>query len=135
MAMRTILIAYGATALVFLVLDAIWLGTMVGNFYRPRIGALLLEQPRLGVAVAFYLLYVAGVVVFAVMPGLRAEGWATALLLGMGLGLFAYGTYDLTNLATLRGWSVAVTVVDMVWGAAVTGLAALAGTQAARWFG
>lgn len=133
--MRTILIAYGAAALAFLALDAIWLSSMVGSFYRPRMGALLLEQPRLGVAAAFYLLYVAGVVLFAILPGLRGESWATALGLGAALGLLAYATYDLTNLATLRGFPAEVAVVDMVWGTVATGAAALAGYQAARWLG
>jgi uncharacterized membrane protein len=131
--MRTTLVAYGATALTFLVLDAIWLSSMVGSFYRPRLGALLLEQPRLEVAVPFYLLYVAGVVLFAVLPALRGQDWTTALWLGAALGLFAYGTYDLTNLATLRGWSASVTVVDMAWGAFVTAASAVAGLLAVRW--
>jgi uncharacterized membrane protein len=132
--MRTYLIAYGATALVFLVLDAIWLSSTINSLYRPRIGHLLLEQPRLGVAVPFYLLYVVGVVVFAVLPGLRAQDWTTTLWLGAMLGLFAYGTYDLTNLSTLRGWSVTVTVVDMAWGCVLTATSATAGMLAAQWF-
>lgn len=131
--MRTNAIAYGFTALVFLVLDIAWLGTMVGAFYKPRLAGLLLERPRMDAALLFYALYIAGVIVFAVAPALDAGGWRRALVLGMLLGLLAYGTYDLTNLATIQGWSVAVTVADMVWGAVATGGAAAAATALTAW--
>ena len=132
--MRTFLYAYGATTVVFLVLDAIWLTTMVNSIYRPRLGGLLLEQPRLGVAALFYLLYVVGVVVFAVLPGLRSGDWTQSLALGALFGLVAYATYDMTNLATLRGWSEFVTLVDLVWGTAVTGVSATLGMLAVQWW-
>jgi uncharacterized membrane protein len=131
--MRTTLIAYGATALTFLVLDAIWLMSMVDRLYRPGIGHLMADRPNLAAAVPFYLLYVLGVVVFAVMPGIKAQDWTVALGLGALLGLFAYGTYDLTNLATLKGWSVSVSLIDMAWGAALTASAATGGMLAATW--
>jgi uncharacterized membrane protein len=131
--MRTLLIAYGLTAVIFLALDAVWLGAMVGSFYRPRLAGLLLDRPRLDAAVPFYALYIAGVMVFAVAPALDSGGWTRAFLLGAMLGLVAYGTYDLTNLATMRNWSVAVTLVDLVWGAAVTGAAAAGGTALSLW--
>lgn len=133
--MRSFLIAYGATAAAFLVVDAIWLSTMVNSLYRPRLGGLLLEQPRLDAAIPFYLLYVLGVVVFAVLPAARAQDWTVALGLGALLGLFAYGTYDLTNLATLKGWSVTITLVDMAWGTVLTASAATAGLLAVQAFG
>ncbi len=131
--MRTYLTAYGATALVFLVLDAIWLTTMVDRVYRPGIGHLMADRPNLPAAVSFYFLYVLGVVFFAVLPALRAQDWTMALGLGALLGLFAYGTYDLTNLATLKGWSVRVSLIDMAWGGVVTACAATAGMLAASW--
>jgi len=127
------LTAYGATALVFLVLDAIWLTIMVDRLYRPGIGHLMLERPNLAAAVPFYFLYVIGVVVFAVLPGLRAQDWTTSLWMGALLGLVAYGTYDLTNLATLRGWSVSVSLADMAWGSVLTAAAATGGMLAASW--
>ncbi len=125
--------AYGATALVFLVLDAMWLTAMVDRLYRPGIGHLMLDRPNLAAAVPFYLLYLLGVVVFAVLPGLRAQDWTTSLWLGALLGLFAYGTYGLTNLATLRGWSVPVSLADMAWGSVLTAAAATGGMLAASW--
>ena len=97
--MRTILLAYGVTAAVFLVLDFVWLGTMVNAYYKPRMGELLLEQPRLGVAVLFYAIYVVGVVAFGVLPALREGDWTRALWGGALFGFCAYATYDMTNLA------------------------------------
>jgi uncharacterized membrane protein len=125
--MRTILLAYGVTAAVFLVLDFIWLGTMVNAYYKPRMGELLLEQPRLGVAVLFYAIYVVGVVAFAVLPALREGDWTRALWGGALFGFCAYATYDMTNLATLKGFSSEVALVDMVWGTVVSGASATLG--------
>ncbi len=126
-------VAYAATAVVFLGIDFVWLSTVATGFYRSRIGALLLEQPNLPVAGLFYLFYVGGIVHFAVMPALHGANWATALLNGALLGLIAYGTYDITNLATLKNWSVSVSVVDMIWGTALTGLAATCGYFLTAW--
>ena len=125
--MRTILLAYGVTAAVFLVLDFVWLGTMVNAYYKPRMGELLLAQPRLGVAVLFYAIYVVGVVAFAVLPALREGDWTRALWGGALFGFCAYATYDMTNLATLKGFSSEVAVVDMVWGTVVSGASATLG--------
>ncbi len=119
--------AYIATAMVFFVLDYVWLSRMAGTFYRDQIGSMMLDQPRLGVAAVFYILYVAGIVVFAVVPALRGESVTTALLLGALLGCMAYGTYDITNYATLRGWPMAVLLVDIAWGTALTAVSAGAG--------
>ncbi|MEQ8267630.1 MAG: DUF2177 family protein [Parvibaculum sp.] len=128
----TYLIAYGATALVFFGLDYLWLGTVAKGFYARELGPLMRETPDFAAAGLFYLFYVAGIVFFAVLPALQSGSWKTALLYGGLLGLLAYGTYDMTNLATLKGWSVKMVVVDMAWGAALTAMAALAGTLAVR---
>ena len=126
-------IAYAVTAVVFLAVDYIWLSRAMG-FYRSSLGDLLAEKPNLLAAAAFYLIYFVGVVVFAVMPATRNGGWVSALSLGGLLGLVAYATYDLTNLATFSRWPLVVTVVDMVWGTFVTALASLAGFVAIRTF-
>ena len=119
-------IAYAVTAVVFLAVDYIWLSRAM-SFYKNSLGDLLAEKPNLLAAAAFYLIYFVGIVVFAVMPAARNGGWVSALSLGGLLGLVAYATYDLTNLATLSRWPIVVTVVDMVWGTFVTALASLAG--------
>jgi uncharacterized membrane protein len=126
-------IAYAVTAVVFLAVDYIWLSRAMG-FYRSSLGDLLAEKPNLLAAAAFYLIYFAGIVVFAVIPATRNGGWVSALSLGGLLGLVAYATYDLTNLATFSRWPLVVTVVDMVWGTFVTALASLAGFVAMRTF-
>jgi uncharacterized membrane protein len=90
------------------------------NFYRDRLGHLVRDQPDLAVSGVFYVVYVGGIVLFAISPALQSQSWATALVLGILLGVIAYGTYDMTNLATLRGWPVALSAVDLIWGSALT---------------
>lgn len=122
-------IAYAATAIVFLGLDAIWLGFVAKDFYARSLGSLMRDAPDFMAAGAFYLFYVAGIVFFAAMP---AESWKAALARGALLGLLAYGTYDMTNLATLKGWPWRMAAVDMAWGTALTALAALGGYLALK---
>ena len=126
------IIIYFATALVFFGLDFIWLTRIANNFYKSEIGALLLPQPNLAAAGVFYIFYIAGIVYFAVMPNLASENWAMALLSGALLGLLAYGTYDMTNYATLKGWTMNVVIVDMAWGMFLTGTSAALGLIVAR---
>jgi uncharacterized membrane protein len=125
------LISFG----VFLAIDAVWLMTMSSRFYQPRLGALMAERPNLAVAVLFYLVYVVGVLVLAVAPGIDAGSVSKAALYGALLGLVAYGTYDITNLSTIKDWPVIVTVVDLVWGTTLTAVVATAGYYVARWLG
>jgi len=121
------LAAYLATAAIFLLVDFVWLAYVAKNFYAARLGPLLLDKPNLTVAAVFYAIYVIGVVIFAVAPALQSGSWKTALIYGALFGLFTYGTYDMTNLATLKNWSVTVTVVDIIWGTVLTGASALLG--------
>jgi uncharacterized membrane protein len=126
-------VAYAVTATVFLLVDLVWLGFAARAFYRTNIGALLADQINVTAAVIFYLLYIAGIVIFAISPALESGSWRTSLIMGSLFGFFAYATYDMTNLATLRDWPVAVAVVDMAWGAFLTGLSATAGFFAAKY--
>ena len=130
--MRLNSIAFIFTTVVFLALYFVWLGFVAKDFYRTQIGPLLLEKPLLGVAFGFYLLYAIGIVTFAVMPALETDSWVRAMTSGALLGLIAYSTYDLTNLATLRGWSAKLALIDLARGTLVTSLAATAGYFAAR---
>jgi uncharacterized membrane protein len=125
--MRRYVLAYIASLVAFAVLDLIWLTAASGRIYRPRIGALLLETPNLPAAVAFYLVYLLGMTIFATAPALRAAAWTHALIFGGLFGFFAYATYDLTNLATLRGWSASLSLIDIVWGTILTGICSVAG--------
>jgi uncharacterized membrane protein len=124
---------YGLTALVFFGIDLVWLLTMTSRFYARYVGDLFLESPNFPVAGAFYLVYVVGVMILAALPAYRAGDVRMAILYGAILGLLAYGTYDLTNMATLRGWAWQVAVVDMIWGTVLTATVATASYYIARW--
>jgi uncharacterized membrane protein len=127
-------VAYAATATIFLLVDLVWLGFAAKSFYRSGIGALLADEINVPAAVIFYLLYIVGIVIFAISPALESGSWRTSLIMGALFGFFAYATYDMTNLATLRDWPVAVAVVDMAWGTFLTGLSATAGFLATKYF-
>ncbi|SDS58810.1 DUF2177 family protein [Pseudomonas granadensis] len=122
--MKKTLIAYVATLLTFLLLDGVWLGLLMAPTYRELLGPLMLDKPLLIPAAVFYCLYVIGCVVFVVLPALT---WQRAAKMGALLGLVAYGTYDLTNWATLRGWSVQVSLMDWAWGTFATAVACAVG--------
>lgn len=124
--MKAFLLHYLVSGLSFLALDAVWLSLMGTTLYRAQLGNLVLEKFLVAPAAAFYLLYPVGIAVFAVGPALQAASALTAFGYGLLLGVLAYGTYNLTNLATLRGWSPVVTVVDLGWGSFATGAAAVA---------
>ncbi|RBB98855.1 DUF2177 family protein [Pseudomonas sp. MWU12-2115] len=129
--MKKALIAYGTTLVAFLLLDGIWLGVLMAPTYRELLGSLMLEKPLLLPAAVFYCLYVFGCVQFVVLPAVSLQWAATR---GALLGLVAYGTYDLTNWATLRGWSVQVSLMDWAWGAFATAVACTVGFLAAKRF-
>jgi uncharacterized membrane protein len=130
---RQFFVAYAAAAIIFLALDAIWLTTMADLLYRPLLGRLMLGRFELVPAALFYALYFAGVVVFAIAPALAGGRWTAALGLGALLGLVAYGTYDLTNQATLQGWPWRLTIADLCWGTFATAAAAAMGYGVTAW--
>ncbi|MCU0894753.1 MAG: DUF2177 family protein [Rhodospirillales bacterium] len=129
------LVAYVAAAVVFFGLDFVWLGLVAKSTYRSWIGHLMRDEIHAVAAILFYLVYVVGLVIFAVAPALKDSAWQTAALYGALFGFFAYGTYDLTNYATLKDWPFAMVVVDMAWGTALSAVAAIVGYAAARQFG
>lgn len=121
---------YAATALLMLALDLLWIGVLAKALYQNGIGHLMAAEPRLGVAAMFYALYVLGLVLFVVAPRGTSDSWPSTLVHGALFGLFAYATYDLTNLATLKDWPVGLSLLDMGWGALVSCAAAAAGKLA-----
>ena len=130
---RPVLAAYVAALLVMLAGDALWLGVIADAMYQRGIGHLMAERPGAVAAALFYLLYGGGLVFFAIEPMQPSDPWQAA---GAGalLGLVAYGTYDLSNLATLRGWPVGLTVIDIAWGTTLSALAAALGRMASQRF-
>jgi uncharacterized membrane protein len=126
--------AYLATLAVFVLADMVWLGTMASRLYRPTLGEIALPGVNLPPAFAFYILYPLGLVVFAILPALKGGTIHTALFYGALFGFFTYATYDLTNQATLRNWTLQLTMIDVAWGSALAGAAASAGYAVASWF-
>ncbi|GGX72344.1 membrane protein [Litorimonas cladophorae] len=128
----TLAICYGLTVIAFFVIDLIWLGVVAKSFYSSQLGELMADSPKWGVAIGFYLLYVVGIVIFAARPALMSDAGLggsilTAAIYGGLFGFFCYATYDLTNLATLKGWPVKMVAIDIVWGTVLTGSCAAIG--------
>ena len=115
--------AYLLAGIVFLAVDFVWLSTMVPRLYRPALGPLLLDQPNMAAAAVFYLMYPIGLAVFSVVPAIQMQSVAQAAMRGALYGLLAYATYNLTNLATLKHWSLQVSLIDSLWGALASGIA------------
>jgi uncharacterized membrane protein len=107
---------YLVTTLAFFAIDMVWLGLVARTFYRKYLGFLMAPSPNWLAAIIFYLLFIVGILVFVVLPGLEDNSFKTTLLRAALFGLITYATYDLTNLATVKDWPVLITVVDMAWG-------------------
>ena len=117
------IIAYVAAALAFGALDSVWLRWAGPNLYRPVIGEILADSFRAGPAIAFYLIYIAGMTYFAIRPGLESGNVLTAMLNGALLGALCYATFDLTSQAVMKVWSTQISLADMAWGAFATAMA------------
>ena len=126
--------AYIATLAVFVLADMVWLSTMASRLYRPTLGDIALDGVNLPPAFAFYILYPVGLVIFAILPAVKGESIFMALLYGALFGFFTYATYDLTNQATLRNWTLQLTLIDVAWGSALAAAAAAAGYSVANRF-
>ena len=128
--MTKYLVAYAAIALVMVALDLLWLGVIAKPLYQQGIGHLMSERPNIPVAVLFYALYAAGLVVFTLALQSPEATWSRTLLTSALFGFFCYATYDLTNLATLKGWPLGMSLADMAWGVFVSTVSAAAGKAA-----
>jgi uncharacterized membrane protein len=124
-------ITYVATLIIFTAIDAVWLGLVSASMYRQTLGDILLDKFRIGPALAFYLLNIAGLMVFAVPSAPGPKAWQQALLFGALYGVFTYSTYDLTNYATLKAWTLRLTLTDIAWGAFVSAAATALGVTIA----
>jgi uncharacterized membrane protein len=107
---------YALTVPIFFAVDIVWLGFVAKKFYRNNLGFILSPEVNWWAAICFYLLYIAGILIFAVVPALEKEAFGKALLWGCLYGFFTYATYDLTNMATIKDWPLKVVVVDILWG-------------------
>jgi uncharacterized membrane protein len=125
--MNKYLSAYLATAVVMIALDMLWLGVIAKPLYQNGLGHLMAERPNVVAAVAFYVLYTMGLMLFAIVPNAADPGWLKTAATAAMFGLIAYATYDLSNLATLKDWPVGLSLIDMAWGATISAVAATAG--------
>lgn len=128
-------VLYFATLIPFLLIDIAFLRTVMLPLFERNVGPLMADDVKIGVAAAFYLFYVAGIVYFAVYPGMKAGSVGIVVFNGALLGLLAYGTYEATNMATLRGWSWTMVITDVTWGAVLSATSAYLGFMIARGFG
>ncbi len=132
--MKLILVSTFVTALIFLIIDIIWLSFAVKYFYRPNIGHLLAEKPIMWAAAFFYIIYVFGLSVVIIEPSINNQNTLKFLFQAFMFGFVAYGTYNLTNMATIKGWSTNVVFVDMFWGGLLTTFSSYYGIFIAKKF-
>ena len=132
---KRFLLVYAITLPIFFGIDLVWLGVVANAFYPRHLGHLLGDSVRWAPAILFYLVYIAGIVFFAIKPAVEAGNARLALVNGAFLGFLAYATYDLTNQATMRDWPLIVTVVDLMWGTVLTGTVAVVSYLVSRRLG
>jgi uncharacterized membrane protein len=128
-----IIYTYLLTVPVFFAIDMIWLGLIAKGFYQNQVGKLLLTNVNWAAAITFYLIYIFGIVYFAVLPGVEKNSLKTVIMSAALFGGIAYATYDLTNLATLKGWTLTVVLADIAWGIVLSTLVAIASYKIALW--
>ena len=132
--MKTIIISCLFTSVIFLIIDLIWLSYMVKNFYRPNLGPLLTDKPVMWAAILFYLVYVLGLSVIILMPAIDNNSIYQAFWNGIIFGVVAYGTYNFTNMATVKNWSANVVFIDVIWGGILTGTSSALGIYLTKKF-
>ena len=125
--MKIILLSLFFTSIIFLIIDIIWLSYSVKFFYKPQLGSLLNDKPVMWAAILFYLIYVIGLAIIILQPAINNDSILQAFWTGIIFGIVAYGTYNLTNMATIKNWSIYVVFVDMIWGGVLTGTSASLG--------
>lgn len=126
---------YALTVPVFFIVDLIWLGVIAKGFYQENLSYILSPQVNWPAAIVFYLLYIGGILIFAVIPAVAKNSWQHATLYGALFGFFTYMTYELTNLALLKDWPLNIVVVDIMWGVVLCTTVATIGYFIGRWLG
>ncbi|MDY6836999.1 MAG: DUF2177 family protein [Thermodesulfobacteriota bacterium] len=126
---------YVLTIPVFFAIDILWLGIAAKDFYQKHLGSLFRPKVDWTAAIVFYLIFIVGILFFAVVPALERGAWTRAVIWGGLFGFFTYATYDLTNLATLKDWPVKVVVVDMIWGIFLCSTVSAISFHIGKWLG
>lgn len=119
--MLKLITSYFIALLSFFALDMVWLGLISKNYYKQKLGFILSDNPNWAAAIIFYLIFIGGILFFAVNPSLKVGRWQTAVLNGALLGALCYATYDLTNMATIAKWPIEIVIIDIIWGMVLTG--------------
>jgi len=127
------IISYLLTFVVFLIVDMLWLGIIAKNLYQKYLGGFLSDRVNWTAAIIFYLIYVVGISIFAIYPAVNKNSAFNAILMGALFGIFTYATYDLTNLATLKGWPLNIVVIDILWGALLSAIVSFSGFHIVKW--
>lgn len=128
-----LIIGYLLTAVVFFAIDMLWLGLVAKGLYNKYLGSFLAEQVNWIAAIVFYLLFIVGIFIFAIMPAVEKDSLIKAISLGALFGFFTYATYDLTNLATLKDWPIKIVFIDIAWGAVLTASVSTSGYLIMKW--
>jgi uncharacterized membrane protein len=124
---------YFATLVVFFAVDMVWLGLIARTFYKKHLGFLMAPDVNWYAALIFYFLFIAGILIFVVLPGIRDNSLSATILKAAMFGLITYATYDLTNLATVKNWPLIITVVDLIWGIILSTIVSIAGFLIGKW--
>lgn len=124
---------YALTVPVFFAIDMLWLGVLAKGFYQRKLGYILRDNLNWPAALIFYLLFIAGILIFAVRPAINENSWIHAVIFGALFGFFTYATYDLSNLATIKNWPIIVVIVDIVWGIFLCMLSAFVSYNLSKW--
>ena len=133
MNVKVILISYLLTFIVFLIIDMLWLGIVAKNIYQKYLGGFLTNNVNWTAAFIFYFIFVVGISIFAIYPAVNKDSVYQALLMGALFGFFTYATYDLTNLATLKGWPLPIVIIDIIWGSVLSAIVSFSGFYFVKW--
>ena len=135
MPLQKLIFSYLLTTVVFFVVDMTWLGIIAKGLYKKYLGGFLSDNVNWPAAIIFYLLFIIGIFYFAILPAVEKNSLAKAIVAGALFGFFTYATYDLTNLATLKGWPLPIVFIDIIWGSVLTGIVSTAGFYIVKWIG
>ena len=133
MNIKSIIFSYLLTFAVFLIIDMLWLGVIAKNIYQKYLGNFLTDSVNWTAAFIFYFIFVAGISIFAIYPSVNKGSVINAILMGTLFGFFTYATYDLTNLATLKGWPLPIVIIDIIWGSVLSAVVSLSGFYIVKW--
>lgn len=133
MNIKSVVFSYLLTFIVFLMIDMLWLGVIAKNTYHKYLGDFLTDDVNWTAAIIFYLIYVVGISIFAIYPSINKGSVYQAILLGALFGFFTYATYDLTNLATLKGWPLIIVFIDIIWGSVLSAVVSFSGFYIVKW--